>query len=293
MAGACHGDIWHEWLRTRRSGGDGRCRQAVQEALVPIRDRVLAHAALAEGDLLLDVGCGDGLIALGALERCPSCRAILSDISQPLLDEARRRAEALGVLARCQFVRASAEDLAPIADSSVDVVTTRSVLIYVARKQDAFRAFARVLKPGGRLSIFEPINAFAHPEPPDRFWGYDVSPVAEIAAKLKAHYRALRPTNPDPMLDFHAWDLVRFAAQAGFDDIRLHVEAGRRPHTPRRWETFLRRAPNPQAPTLEEAMRAVLAPAEQAAFAAHLRPLVEAGEGARRLAVAYLWARRA
>ncbi|WP_348240817.1 methyltransferase domain-containing protein, partial [Salmonella enterica] len=51
-----------------------------------------------------------------------------------------------------------AETLEGIADSSVDVVTTRSVLIYVDDKAAAFAAFHRVLKPGGRVSLFEPIN---------------------------------------------------------------------------------------------------------------------------------------
>jgi ubiquinone/menaquinone biosynthesis C-methylase UbiE len=38
-----------------------------------------------------------------------------------------------------------------VADGSVDVVTTRSVLIYVAEKAQAFAAFARVLRPQGRI----------------------------------------------------------------------------------------------------------------------------------------------
>ena len=73
------------------------------------------------------------------------------------------------------FVRAAAEDLSTIADASADVVTTRSVLIYVDDKAAAFRAFHRVLKPGGRLSIFEPINNY-FPVSPDEFWGFDAGP---------------------------------------------------------------------------------------------------------------------
>jgi cyclopropane fatty-acyl-phospholipid synthase-like methyltransferase len=57
--------------------------------LYPIRDRVLDHAALRDGDTLLDIGCGDGLIAFGALEKSPASRIIFSDISQDLLDHAR------------------------------------------------------------------------------------------------------------------------------------------------------------------------------------------------------------
>jgi ubiquinone/menaquinone biosynthesis C-methylase UbiE len=49
-------------------------------------------------------------------------------------------------------------------DASVDAVTTRSVLIYVAQKQQVIHEFCRVLKPGGRLSLFEPINRFGEPQ---------------------------------------------------------------------------------------------------------------------------------
>lgn len=71
----------------------------------------------------------------------------------------------MGGLDRCRFVRAAAEDLGPIPDASVDVVTTWSVLIYVADKRRAFAEFFRVLKPGGRASLFEPINRFGHGRP--------------------------------------------------------------------------------------------------------------------------------
>ena len=44
---------------------------------------------------------------------------------------------------------------------------TRSVLIYVDDKRASFAALHRVLRPGGRVSMFEPINRFGHPEPPN------------------------------------------------------------------------------------------------------------------------------
>src|SRR5438552_1275327 len=82
----------------------------------------------------------------------------LAGVSEPLLDHSRGLAREKGVADRCDFVHARAEDLRPIADGSVDAVTTRSVLIYVADKAAAFHECFRVLKPGGRLSLFEPIN---------------------------------------------------------------------------------------------------------------------------------------
>src|SRR5713226_8042489 len=120
-------DRWAEWILNRRFGGDPDAAEATLRGLGKVRDRVLDRAELKEGETLLDVGCGDGLIAFGALDRGAG-HVILSDISQDLLDVAR---ELAGGDPRCEFVRAPAEDLAPIADESVDIVTTRSVIIYV------------------------------------------------------------------------------------------------------------------------------------------------------------------
>src|SRR5436190_24368064 len=103
------------------------------ERLRTTRERLLDQACLAQNESLLDVGCGDGLIAFGALERGAG-HVIFSDVSQDLLDESKRLATDLGVADRCRFVVAAADDLSPIGDESVDVVTTRSVLIYVEDK---------------------------------------------------------------------------------------------------------------------------------------------------------------
>jgi arsenite methyltransferase len=82
-----------------------------------------------------------------------------------LLERCRQRVASQGLLDRARFVTAQAETLAGVADGSVDVVTTRSVLIYVAEKAKAFASFARVLRPEGRISLFEPINRLMFPEP--------------------------------------------------------------------------------------------------------------------------------
>lgn len=131
-------DQWAEWMLHRRCGGDPEQLRCALDYLYPVRDRILDNAMVAAGETLLDVGTGDGLFAFGALERVGgSGRVIFSDVSQDLLDHDRTLAEGMGVAARCRFVGASADDLSALPDASVDIVTTRSVLIYVAAKQRA------------------------------------------------------------------------------------------------------------------------------------------------------------
>lgn len=282
-------DCWAEWLLNRRLGGDAAVLERVMPQLQGVRDRVLDNARIEPGDLVLDAGAGDGLIGFGALERtAPAGRVIFSDISQDLLNECRRIADHLGVTDRCQFVLASAADLRPIQSESVDVIMTRSVLIYLEDKRPAFEAMFRVLKPRGRLSIFEPINRFGWPESEHVFYGFDVTPVKHLAAKLKAHHR---PPDQHPLTNFDERDLFQAAEDAGFAAIKLEYTAELAPYplSTTDWDVFVKTSGNPLDPTLAEELDQALTAAERTEFEAHLRPLVERGEPRiGRSAVSYL-----
>jgi arsenite methyltransferase len=286
-------DQWAAWLGERRHGGDPEvlCRHLA--LLAPIRDRVIADAELGAGKRVLDLGCGDGLIALAAADAVgPSGEVICSDISDDVLDLCRARATELGLVQRCSFVKAAASDLSPIEDQAVDAVTLRSVLIYEPDKADAFAECYRVLRPGGRLSLFEPINNFRQ-DASNRFlaMGYDIAPVADLALKLRQVYEAIQPSS-DPMRDFDERDLLRFAEAAGFDQVHLTLDIDVSPAAPMPWQALVNIAGNPRIPTLGEAIQQALTAEEAERFVAHLRPLVEQGRGQRRIAVCYLWAAR-
>jgi arsenite methyltransferase len=270
-------DKWAQWLLVGRHGGDPEVLERWLPELHETRDRVLDNAAIEGGSTLLDVGAGNGLIGFGAVDRVgESGRVIFSDVSDDLLAECRRIAEEAGVAAQCEFVRASADDLGPIRDASVDVVTTRSVLIYLSDKRPAFREMFRVLRPGGRISLFEPINRFGKPEPDHLFYGFDVPRVRHLAAKIKARHRAL---DEHPLTNFDEHDLFQFAEDAGFVDIVLDYRAELRPWDLEvtDWDVLMRVSGNPLDPSLGDEIAEALTPSEQAEFEAHLRPLVESG----------------
>ena len=275
-------DRWASWLAALRTEGSEDERRRGFERVAGWRDRILDNADLQPGETLLDVGCGEGLVGFGALERGAAC-VVFSDISFDLLDFCRSAAGELELLDRTRFVEASAQDLSPIASDSVDVVTLRSVLIYVADKEAAFAEFRRVLRPGGRLSLFEPVNRFAQTN--GLTWmgyGYDLGPVAEIAGKVRAVYTRIQPPERDPMFDFDERRLLELAAAAGFFPLRLELESVVEAPELRSWELLLNTPPNPRVPSLADAMEEALDEEERERFVSHLRPLVESGAGVSR-----------
>jgi ubiquinone/menaquinone biosynthesis C-methylase UbiE len=291
-------DRWSRWLLDRRHGGDERQLEATLEHLAGVRERVLAMAEPLDGATVLDVGSGDGLLGLGALERVgPHGRVIFSDVSAPLLEQARRAVAERGALERARFVLSRAEELAEIADASVDALTTRSVLIYVADKAAAFAAMRRVLAPGGRIALFEPINRLMFPEPPDRFWGYRIdAAVVALADRVKAAFAAGEQPAAGTMTDFDDRDLARLAEEAGFDRVHLECHIDVEPGSLARatsLDALLDSAPNPLAPTIREAIEAALDPRERERLLAELGGAIAAGDAIRRSAVAYLSARTA
>jgi arsenite methyltransferase len=285
-------DKWAEWVLARSHAGDADQKRRSLRYLEPIRDRVLTSARVRVGDAVLDVGTGDGLIAFGAVSLVGgSGRVIFTDLSQELLDHCRVAADEIGVADRAEFVRAKAEDLSALANESVDVVTTRSVLIYVEDKGRAFREFHRVLRHTGRVSIFEPINNY-FPDDMNDFWGFDARPVRDLVEKIWAYEGWDDDNNErDPMMNFDERDLLRHAEDAGFREVHVELVIDVEPGSwVEDWERLLGTAPNPNAHTAGEAIRGALKPDEAKRFEAHLRPLADSGRGVKRSAFAYLQA---
>jgi ubiquinone/menaquinone biosynthesis C-methylase UbiE len=281
-------DIWARWLTYRRQGGSTLSPE-LEKQLHGLRDRVLALASIKDGDTVLDVGCGDGLIGFGALDRVgPPGHVIFSDISADLLGRCKATAEGIGAADRCRFLLAPADDLRDVPTASVDVVTTRSVLIYVSAKSRALAEFFRVLKASGRAAIAEPINRYCFPEPAGTLFGYDVRPIANLAARIADRYDQVETPQIAAMLDFDERDLVTMAERAGFAEIHLDLRIDIEASGPVDWTTFARQAGNPLSPTLEEAMESVLSPSEREQVTAYLKPLVESGAGTTRSAFAFM-----
>ena len=132
-----------------------------------VRDRLLDSLSWRGDEQVLDVGCGRGLAAIGVARRLTTGRVIGVDIwSQVDLsdngpDTARANADAEGVRDRVTFETGDARAL-PFADACFDVVVSMTALHNIASADDralALSEIGRVLRPGGRLALFDIFKA--------------------------------------------------------------------------------------------------------------------------------------
>ncbi|MBM9596107.1 bifunctional demethylmenaquinone methyltransferase/2-methoxy-6-polyprenyl-1,4-benzoquinol methylase UbiE [Roseitranquillus sediminis] len=118
------------------------------------KDAMMDWLAPRPGQRLLDVAGGTGDIAFRFLKRAPSASAVVLDLTESMLTEGRRRAEAARQADRLNWAVGDAMAL-PFGDASFDVYTISFGIRNVTRPQKALEEALRVLRPGGRLMVLE------------------------------------------------------------------------------------------------------------------------------------------
>ena len=292
-------DQWSSWLLRGRSGGSGDREKAVRSAIGLFVDRVLDAARLTPNGTIVDVGTGDGAVAFRAIERVgPSLRVILTDRSLPALQRAKLEAERRGFDMQCDFVQGTAECLKGIGDSTADAVTMRAVLAYVRHKKKAFAEAYRVLKPGGWLSIAEPLmqeeafNAIALRSMVETSDGTDRLLPLIHRWKSAQFPDSVELLTESPLTNYSERDLLLFAEEAQFVDIHMELHVNVRAVEPLSWEVFVNSSPHPLAPSLCQIMADKFTPDERQLFESSLRAVVEAGSSAATDRIVYLSARK-
>jgi ubiquinone/menaquinone biosynthesis C-methylase UbiE len=112
---------------------------------------VVKLSKVKDGDRVLDIGCGTGLLSLKFLEAA-DCRVSAVDTSQAMLDIFRQKIDTLALGER---VACSSGDAASLrfARNSFDVIASTVTLHHVKDKAPMIRRIFDILKPGGRFLI--------------------------------------------------------------------------------------------------------------------------------------------
>ena len=170
------------------------------------------------GQRLLDVAGGTGDVSFRFLARAKGVHATVCDLTESMLVEGRKRAEAENRAESLDWIVGDAMAL-PFADNSFDVYTISFGIRNVTRIGDALDEAYRVLKPGGRLMVLE----FSQLPNPALQWAYDrysfnvIPLMGQIVANDRDSYQYL----VESIRKFP--DQENFAAmirQAGFDQVK-------------------------------------------------------------------------
>jgi arsenite methyltransferase len=112
----------------------------------------LRSAEIDPGETILDLGCGAGIDSVLAARRTgPTGKVIALDFLPEMLERTAAAAAEAG-LANIETLEAEMEAL-PLADESIDHVISNGVINLSARKRRVLAECARVLRPGGKLSL--------------------------------------------------------------------------------------------------------------------------------------------
>lgn len=208
---------WSGWLdgveRQLHAGDDPRGRVVAGQ----IRDRVLLKAHLKKGDVAADLGCGKGFLTLEAARLVgEGGRVIGVDASGEALERARDEAVSRG-LSNLEFVQSDLGSL-PLEAESMDVVLARSVFAYLEDRRKAFREAWRILAPGGRISLFEPVMG---DETYQLDWGEAEAAYRRMKLVLQMHHPAYRYSIKDLRED------LEVSGFEGLESFVWHADATR------------------------------------------------------------------
>lgn len=135
-------DFWDRWVAEPLAGMSG------------LRERTVAALHLAEGNRVLDIGCGTGLNLPLLVDAVGAAGDVVAlDYSQGMLDRARQKADRAN-WRNVTLVRGDAAKLEGVGEG-FDAVMSTWALGIVEELPSALRQAVEVLKPGGRLAILD------------------------------------------------------------------------------------------------------------------------------------------
>jgi SAM-dependent methyltransferase len=163
------------------------------------------------GERVLDVGCGCGQTTLELANRVGSAGHVTGiDISEPMLEVARRREIPQGVI-RPEFLSADAQT-AELGEGVFDAVFSRFGVMFFSDPSAAFANLRKALKPDGRLA-FVCWRPYA-----ENLW---MRAPMEAAQPLLPTMPTPDPAAPGPFAFADPQRVVSILQSAGYDDVTI------------------------------------------------------------------------
>jgi len=206
---------------TRRSAGwqvEQSASEAYEQYLVPPifaswADRLVETGEIREGDRVLDLACGTGIVARRVAPRAGASGSVVGlDVNEEMLAVAEETATE--IQPSIEWRQGNATDL-PFSEGRFDVVCCQQALQFFDDPTAAVEEIRRVLTPGGRaaLSVWRPL---------------DYQPAYVVLANALERYigEEAGEMMRSPFPEWNETDLRSLAQNAGFDDVSVTIEVG-------------------------------------------------------------------
>ena len=195
---------------------EGRGPEAYETYLVPKffrpwAERLVKVAGAAEGERVLDVGCGTGIVARSIVPFTGEQGHVVGvDLNEAMLETARREASHLSP--EIEWRHEDARELS-FRDDRFDLVLSQQVLQFVEDPPQLLAEIRRVLRPGGRtgLNVLRPIRH--NPT-------YGI--LAEVLERHVGEEAGSMMRSPFP--EWNGARLRELVREAGFDQIVIHLD---------------------------------------------------------------------
>ncbi|TVP54332.1 MAG: methyltransferase domain-containing protein [Gemmatimonadales bacterium] len=195
---------------------EGRGSEAYEAYLVPRffrpwAERLLTVSGVVEGDRVLDVGCGTGIVARSAVPLVGDEGHVVGvDLNQAMLETARMAAARLSP--SVEWRQEDAMELS-FPDDSFDRVLAQQVLQFVEDPVGVLAELRRVLRPGGRLglNVLRPIR-----------YNPSYALLAEVLERHVGEEAGVMMRSPFP--EWSGTRLREFVLEAGFGEVSLYLD---------------------------------------------------------------------
>lgn len=152
-----------------------------QDLLSESTKALISRAALAPGETVVDIGCGDGTVSLMLAEQVGESGCVYAiDMDEEKILHLKAQAESLGIN-NIKPLHASAEKILPTLPS-IDAVYSRFVLMHVEEPVQLLRQLQQVLPQGGRVILEEPVIRATYDYPSSGLWESAIDAYRKLCA---------------------------------------------------------------------------------------------------------------
>lgn len=236
-------------MQTRFAGLTPQLQQQTMQWLQIVGDIIINSADIQNGQTVIDIGTGTGLLAFKALEKLQGTGLVIfSDKFKDCLESCEEFLKNSEMPKNYKMLNSAAEQI-DLPTESVDRAIMRSVLVHIVEKQPAIDEIARVLKTGGKFSFFEPIISSN-----TRYWQLVEPKNIRNFEAFKDAENDFMTKKTDSLCNFDENTIAENLDKAGFSDGNININEVKSKYVVQgsMIQQWFNSPPSPDQPTIKQ-----------------------------------------